>query len=160
MMLTAMLTMVGIYVVPAGAQHTNECPLNPAASNFCNDTTIHHDNSPTTNDVSPSQDFNQDDFSSGNFDPQSDNSIQGNGNIQCAPSQQVGPTGNSSTQQGLQPSNTNIDDSLLAGNSGENQGLEPSNANFGDADLAGNTSETSPTQTTDCAPTQNQAAAN
>ncbi len=158
MMLTAMLTMVGIYVVPAGAQHTNECPLNPAASNFCNDTTIHHDNSPNIDVVSPAQGFDQNNFRSGNFDPRSAIRIQGDGN--CTPVQQVGSTGISGNQQGLQPTDTNIDNANLAGNSGGQQGLEPSNPNFGNNRLAGNTSEMSPTQATNCAPIVNKAPTN
>jgi len=149
-----MLMMVLVFSIPAFAQHVNTCPVGSseqvgiAPHDYCNDTTFHNDRqySPgdttqTINDISSiSQDqtLEQDDFSSGNSDTQSDILNQGDNSILC-PTVQT----NSST-----------------GNIGDQQALEPMLSTFDDAELAGTTAEMSPTQTADCAPSLDQYAQN
>jgi hypothetical protein len=147
-----LIVVVLALAVPAGAQHTGECPVGDsdqvgiAPHDNCNDTTFHNDRqySPgdttqTINDINPiiqDQDFSQEDFSSGSVDSQSDIANQGDNNILCPTVQQSGSTDIVANQQGLEPFNTN----------------------FEDADLTGNATETSPTQGAECAPTLGQEA--
>ena len=57
MMVAAMLLMVGVFTIPAAAQHTNKCPVKQkhqhhtsGPQDFCNDTTFHNERTDSAGD--------------------------------------------------------------------------------------------------------------
>ena len=151
--------------VPAGAQHTGECPVGDsdqvgiAPHDNCNDTTFHNDRQYSPGDTTQTiNDINQ--YSPGDT-IRTINDI--NPIIQDQYfSQEDFSSGSVDSQSDIANQGDNnilcptVQQSGSTDILANQQGLEAFNTNFEDADLSGNASETSPTQGAECAPTLEQ----